>query len=84
VIDYLGRYGVARPRNNDVKPLGPLAEFVAGVVLEAYRRAEIERLERKLRVGADDSDLMQQYANWELWVRVGHLLQFDPGAFNPR
>jgi len=84
MVDYFAQYGVERPRTNDVTPLGPLAESVAAVVAETYRKAEIARLERKARTGADDRDLMQQYTNWQLWVRVGHLLQFDPGPFDPR
>lgn len=82
-VDYFAKYGVDRPRTNDVRPLGMLAGYVAEIVMEAYRKAEIARLERRARTGPDDRDLFAQYANWQLWVRVGHLLQFDPGPFEP-
>lgn len=82
-VDYFAKYGVERPRTNDVRPLGPLAAHVAEIVLETYRKAEIERLERRARTGPDDRDIIAQYANWALWVRVGHLLQVDPGPFAP-
>ena len=82
--DFFERYGVERPRNSDVRPLTPLAERVAEIVLESYRRAEIKRLERRAYIGPDDLDIFMQYANWKLWVRAGFLLQFDPGPFDPR
>lgn len=83
MIDYFERYGVARPRTNDVRPRGLLAGAVAEMIMASYADREARRLERRARVGADDHDLFEQFRNWELWVRVGHLLQFDPGPFEP-
>lgn len=83
MVDYFERYGVERPRTNDVRPLGLLAGPAAEIVLETYRKAEVKRLGRKAITGADDRDLFAQFENWKLWVRVGHLLQFDPGPFTP-
>lgn len=81
MIDYFQTYGVERPRFNDVRPLGVLAGEIAKVLLDRLAREESDRLTRKLRMGPDDRDILWQYANWEIWVRIGHLLQFDPGPF---
>lgn len=86
MANWLQKHGITPLGIND-RQGGLTAPFRHAVLLEAFRRQEILRLENKAAAMAagtysHSADRTQAHQNWVLWVRACHVIDMDPGEFS--